>query len=50
MRQFREISETLHPMGGLQERVWNPLQIMNDFGIDVFSPPPIHHFLTRLII
>ncbi len=23
---------TPHPMGGLQERIWNPLQILNDFG------------------
>ena len=53
MRQFREISETLHPMGGLQERVWNPLQIMNDFGIDVFSPstyPPLSYSFGRMII
>ena len=50
MKQFREIQETLHPMGGLQERIWNPLQILNDFGTDVFKPPPIHHFLTLLII
>ncbi|EES36345.1 hypothetical protein HMPREF0791_0985, partial [Staphylococcus epidermidis W23144] len=53
MRQFREISETLHPMGGLQERVWNPLQIMNDFGIDVFSPstyPPLSYSFDHLII
>ena len=34
MKQFREIQETLHPMGGLQERIWNPLQILNDFGTD----------------
>ena len=53
MRQFREISETLHPMSGLQERVWNPLQIMNDFGIDVFSPstyPPLSYSFDHLII
>ena len=50
MRQFREINEVLHPMGGLQERIWNSLQIMNDFGKNVFCPPPIHHFITLLII
>ncbi len=50
MKQFREIQETLHPMGGLQERIWNPLQILNDFGTDVFKPSLIHHFLTLLII
>ncbi|WP_312582700.1 bacillithiol biosynthesis BshC, partial [Staphylococcus aureus] len=46
MKHFKELSETLHPMGGLQERIWNPLQIMNDFGMDVFSPstyPPLSY-------
>ena len=52
MKHFREIQETLHPMGGLQERVWNPLQLMNDFGIDVFSPstyPPLSYTLKHII-
>ncbi|EHJ06932.1 bacillithiol biosynthesis cysteine-adding enzyme BshC [Staphylococcus simiae] len=53
MKHFREIQETLHPMGGLQERVWNPLQLMNNFGIDVFSPstyPPLSYTLKHIII
>lgn len=53
MKQFREIQETLHPMGGLQERIWNPLQILNDFGIDVFKPstyPPLSYTFDHIII
>ena len=53
MRQFREINEVLHPMGGLQERIWNSLQIMNDFGKNVFSPstyPPLHYTFDHIII
>ena len=49
MRQFRELDLVLHPHHGLQERIWNPLQIMNDFGIDVFSPPLSHHLNIHLI-
>ena len=43
----------LHPHHGLQERIWNPLQIMNDFGIDVFSPstfPPLEYTFDQIII
>jgi len=53
MKHFEELSETLHPMGGLQERIWNPLQIMNDFGIDVFSPstyPPLSYTFDHILI
>ncbi|CRI09274.1 bacillithiol biosynthesis cysteine-adding enzyme BshC [Staphylococcus aureus] len=53
MKQFREIQETLHPMGGLQERIWNPLQILNDFGTDVFKPstyPPLSYTFDHIII
>ncbi|CUT94790.1 conserved hypothetical protein [Staphylococcus capitis] len=53
MRQFREINEVLHPMGGLHERIWNPLQIMNDFGKNVFHPstyPPLHYTFDHIII
>ena len=52
MKQFREIQETLHPMGGLQERIWNPLQILNDFGTDVlFSTyPPLSYTFDHIII
>ncbi|COS71506.1 Uncharacterized protein conserved in bacteria [Streptococcus pneumoniae] len=53
MRQFREINNHLHAMGGLQERIWNPLQIMNDFGKDVFNPstyPPLSYTFDHIII
>ncbi|MDT4012280.1 MULTISPECIES: bacillithiol biosynthesis cysteine-adding enzyme BshC [Staphylococcus] len=53
MKHFREINDALHPMGGLQERIWNALQIMNDFGMDVFSPstyPPLRYTLNQIII
>lgn len=53
MKHFELISQTLHPMGGLQERIWNPLQIMNDFGIEVFSPstyPPLSYTFDHILI
>lgn len=53
MRHFRELEYVLHPMGGLQERIWNPLQIMNEFGIDVFSPstyPPLEYTFNQIIV
>ena len=40
-------------MGGLQERIWNPLQIMNEFGIDVFSPstyPPLRYTFKHITL
>ncbi len=30
---FDELNQYLHPLGGLQERVWNPLPWMNQYGI-----------------
>ncbi|RIN04171.1 bacillithiol biosynthesis BshC, partial [Staphylococcus shinii] len=53
IKHFKELNEVLHPMGGLQERIWNPLQIMNDFGIDVFSPstyPPLSYTFDHIIV
>lgn len=53
MKHFREIEHVLHPMGGLQERIWNPLQMMNEFGIDVFSPstyPPLKYTFNQIVI
>ncbi|RIM62531.1 bacillithiol biosynthesis cysteine-adding enzyme BshC [Staphylococcus arlettae] len=53
MKHFNEINESLHPMDGLQERIWNPLQIMNEYGIDVFSPstyPPIRYTFDHIIL
>lgn len=53
MKHFRELEHVLRPLHGLQERIWNPLQIMNDFGIDVFSPstyPPLEYTFEQNII
>lgn len=53
MRHFEIIENTLHPHHGLQERVWNPIQIMNQFGIDVFSPstyPPLCYTFEHITI
>jgi bacillithiol biosynthesis cysteine-adding enzyme BshC len=53
MKHFRELNHSLHPMEGLQERIWNPLQIMNEFGIDVFSPstyPPLSYTFEHIVI
>lgn len=53
MKHFRELEHVLRPLHGLQERIWNPLQIMNDFGIDVFSPstyPPLEYTFEQIII
>ncbi|UDI78508.1 bacillithiol biosynthesis cysteine-adding enzyme BshC [Staphylococcus taiwanensis] len=53
MKHFRELENVLHPLHGLQERVWNALQIMNDFGIEVFSPstyPPLEYTFDQIII
>ncbi|RIP33609.1 bacillithiol biosynthesis cysteine-adding enzyme BshC [Staphylococcus gallinarum] len=53
MKHFNEINEVLHPMGGLQERIWNPIQIMNEFGIDVFNPstyPPLSYTFDHIIV
>ena len=53
MKHFREIEHVLHPMGGLQERIWNPLQMMNEFGIDAFSPstyPPLKYTFNQIVI
>ncbi|MCU5745713.1 bacillithiol biosynthesis cysteine-adding enzyme BshC [Staphylococcus sp. SQ8-PEA] len=53
MKHFREIESVLHPMGGLQERIWNPLQIMNEFGTDVFSRstfPPLDYTFKHILV
>ncbi|UXR77616.1 MULTISPECIES: bacillithiol biosynthesis cysteine-adding enzyme BshC [unclassified Staphylococcus] len=53
MRHFEVLTQTLHPMGGLQERVWNPLQILNENGLDVYASstfPPLHYTFDQIII
>lgn len=37
LQAFDEIEMTLHPQGGLQERVWNPLPWMNACGMEIIS-------------
>ena len=52
MRQFRELDLVLHPHHGLQERIWNPLQIMNDLGLMclVLHFPPLEYTFDQIII
>src|SRR5699024_9095525 len=53
MRHFEIIENTLHHHLGLQERVWNPVQIINQFGTDVFSPstyPPLCYTFEHITI
>lgn len=37
LMQFQEIENTLKPFGGLQERIWNPLPFINEYGLKTFS-------------
>nr|WP_263313589.1 bacillithiol biosynthesis cysteine-adding enzyme BshC [Mammaliicoccus sp. Marseille-Q6498] len=53
MRHFETIENTLHPHHGLQERIWNPIQLMNLFGTDMFSPPtypPLRYTFDHITI
>lgn len=53
MRHFHLLSQTLHPMGGLQERIWNPLQLLNEFGIDMYTSstfPPLRYTFDQYVI
>jgi bacillithiol biosynthesis cysteine-adding enzyme BshC len=34
LAEFEEIQNALHPNGGLQERMWNPLPLLNIYGAD----------------
>src|SRR5699024_3358624 len=34
LAEFDMIQNTLHPLGGLQERVWNALLLVNEYGTD----------------
>src|SRR5699024_12154647 len=34
LAEFDMLQNTLHPFGGLQERVWNPLPLINAYGTD----------------
>ncbi|WP_079480382.1 bacillithiol biosynthesis cysteine-adding enzyme BshC [Halobacillus salinus] len=37
MKEFEDVELLLHPNGGLQERVWNILPWINQYGLDVFE-------------
>src|SRR5699024_6738154 len=37
LAQFEEIARMLKPKGLLQERVWNPLPFLNEYGLDLFQ-------------
>ncbi|MBI5974524.1 bacillithiol biosynthesis cysteine-adding enzyme BshC [Staphylococcus canis] len=53
MRHFAQLTHTLHPMGGLQERVWNPLQLLNIYGMDIFTSttyPPLRYTFDQIVI
>lgn len=53
MRHFDILQNTLHPHGGLQERVWNPIQVMNYFGKSMFSPstyPPLRYTFEHITL
>ncbi|KIX91003.1 hypothetical protein TP70_04595 [Staphylococcus microti] len=53
MRHFKVLGETLHPMGGLQERVWNPLQLLNENGLDMYASttfPPLRYTFDQIIV
>lgn len=53
MRHFETVENTLHPHQGLQERVWNPIQLMNQFGITMFSPstyPPLCYTFEHITV
>lgn len=35
--EFNQLEQVLHPHGGLQERVWNPLFLWNHYGTEFIS-------------
>ncbi len=37
LKQFAEVDHMLHPNGGLQERVWNPVPFLVNQGLDIFE-------------
>ncbi|MGV3041661.1 bacillithiol biosynthesis cysteine-adding enzyme BshC [Staphylococcus rostri] len=53
MRHFKVLEGTLHPMEGLQERVWNPLQLLNENGVDMYASstfPPLRYTFDQIIV
>lgn len=37
LADFELIDDTLNPLGVLQERIWNPLPLLNQYGLSVFE-------------
>ncbi|WP_077601077.1 bacillithiol biosynthesis cysteine-adding enzyme BshC [Oceanobacillus sojae] len=37
LNEFNQLEQVLHPHGGLQERIWNPLFLLNHYGIEIIS-------------
>ncbi|WP_152656484.1 bacillithiol biosynthesis cysteine-adding enzyme BshC [Oceanobacillus sp. CFH 90083] len=37
LSEFNQLEQVLHPHGGLQERVWNPLFLLNHYGTEFIS-------------
>lgn len=37
LNEFNQLEQVLHPYGGLQERIWNPLFLLNQYGIEIIS-------------
>ncbi|SHF49297.1 bacillithiol biosynthesis cysteine-adding enzyme BshC [Ornithinibacillus halophilus] len=37
LQEFDLMNDVLHPLGGLQERVWNPIPLLNNYGMNVFK-------------
>lgn len=53
MRHFNQLTSVLHPMGGLQERVFNPIQFLNIFGWDMYTSstfPPLDYTFDQIVI
>ncbi|WP_100011055.1 bacillithiol biosynthesis cysteine-adding enzyme BshC [Lentibacillus sediminis] len=55
LAEFDRIHTAFHPLGGLQERVWNPLTLLNTYGEDLFErvleetlTPEANHYLVYL--
>ncbi|MDA3099546.1 bacillithiol biosynthesis BshC, partial [Staphylococcus pseudintermedius] len=53
MRHIHLLSQTIQPMGGLQERIWNPLQLLNEFGMEMYTSstfPPLRYSFDQYVI
>ncbi|WP_158221305.1 bacillithiol biosynthesis cysteine-adding enzyme BshC [Salimicrobium humidisoli] len=44
---YSRLEDVIRPKGGLQERIWNPLPFLNEFGWDFFSKIPEYEWDFR---